>query len=246
MKTKATQYYDATADRYEDLHCGDQNLEHIRALELAWPIIETLGPRTILDVGCGTGRNLRWLFERSAPVMLIGIDPSERLLELARTGLPCAKLSLGDGEHLAFRDRSMDVVIASGIMHYVDHPHLVIGEMFRVAKKAVLISDHNNFAFGGAMAQRVRMLLHCIGLLKPASFIKQGFKKQGYSEGDGWWYPYSLLENFAQISLLSDKLLIFPTREPKQGLSDNLIFSQSHMAVLAIKPASTWGHGLLS
>jgi SAM-dependent methyltransferase len=246
MKTKATEYYDATAGRYEDLHCGDQNLEHLRALELAWPIIEPLGPRTILDVGCGTGRNLRWLFERSTPAMLVGVDPSERLLELARTRLPCAKFSLGDGQHLAFRERSMDVVIASGIMHHVDHPSLVISEMFRVANKAVLISDHNNFAFGGGIAQRVRMLLHCIGLLKPASFIKHGFKKQGYSEGDGWWYPYSLLENYAQISLLSDKLFIVPTQMPKEGLSGNLIFSQSHIALLAIKPASSWGHGLLS
>jgi ubiquinone/menaquinone biosynthesis C-methylase UbiE len=245
MKTKATEYYDATAGKYDDLHCGDQNPEHIRALELAWPSIEALAPRTLLDVGCGTGRNLRWFFERSPSVMLVGIDPSERLLELSRANVPCAKLSLGDGERLAFRDKSIDVVIASGIMHHVDHPPLVIGEMFRVANKAVLISDHNNFAFGGAMAQRVRMLLHCTGLLKPASFIKQGFKKQGYSEGDGWWYPYSLLENFAQISLLSDKLHVFPTRQTKQGLTGNIIFSQSHIAVLAIKPASSWGHGLL-
>ena len=81
------------------------------------------------------------------------------------------------------------------------------------------------------------MLLHCTGLLRPAIFIKQGFKRQGYSEDDGWWYPYSLLDNFAQISLLSDKLHIFPTRQPKQGLSGNIVFSQSHIAVLAIKPA---------
>ena len=33
-------------------------------------------------------------------------------------------------------------------MHHVDSPASVIAEMFRVARKAVLISDHNNFAFG--------------------------------------------------------------------------------------------------
>jgi ubiquinone/menaquinone biosynthesis C-methylase UbiE len=240
MKTKATEYYDATASKYEDLHGGSEDPEHIRALELGWPIIESLAPRTLLDVGCGAGRSLLWVFERSPVVMLVGVDPSKRLLALARANVPSAKLTLGDGERLAFPDGAFDVVIASGIMHHVDHPPRVIGEMFRVANKAVLISDHNNFAFGGAMAQRVRMLLHCLGLLRAASFIKQGFKKQGYSEDDGWWYPYSLLENYAQISSLSDKLQIFPTRQPRQGLSGNIVFSQSHVAFLAIKAASPW------
>jgi ubiquinone/menaquinone biosynthesis C-methylase UbiE len=235
MKTKGTEYYDATASKYEDLHGGSQDPEHLRALELGWPIIESLAPRTLLDVGCGTGRSLQWVCERSPLVMLVGVDPSRRLLELARANVPSAKLTLGDGKRLAFADRAFDVVIASGIMHHVDHPPLVIGEMFRVANKAVLISDHNNFAFGSAIAQRIRMLLHCIGLLKSASFIKQGFKKQGYSDGDGWWYPYSLLDNFAQISLLSERLHILPTRKPNTDFGGNIVFSQSHLAILGIK-----------
>jgi ubiquinone/menaquinone biosynthesis C-methylase UbiE len=235
MHKRTTEYYDATAVKYDDLHGGDRDPEHVRALELSWPIIETVAPRELLDVGCGTGRSLKWISERSPSLTLIGVDASRGLVELARVNVPVAKLTLGDGERLAFPDRAVDVVIACGIMHHVDHPSSVIAEMFRVAKKAVLISDHNNFAFGSRMARRVRMLLHCSGLLKQATFVKQGFKKQGYSEGDGWWYPYSLLDSFAQISGLSDAVHILPTRQPKADFGGNIVFSQSHLAILAIK-----------
>ena len=122
METKTTDYYDATASKYDNLHGGSKDPEHLRALEIGWPIIETLAPRTLLDVGCGTGRSLQWVSERSPSVMLVGVDPSRQLLELARINVPVAKLTLGDGERLAFPDRAADIVIASGIMHHVDHP----------------------------------------------------------------------------------------------------------------------------
>lgn len=40
MKTKATEYYNAVAGKYDDLHCGNQNL-------LAWPIIEDARRRVL-------------------------------------------------------------------------------------------------------------------------------------------------------------------------------------------------------
>jgi hypothetical protein len=70
-------------------------------------------------------------------------------------------------------------------MHHADHPDRVIAEMFRVAWKGVLIRDHNNYAFGGSLARRLRMGLKMCGLLGAATFVRQGFKKQGYFEDDG-------------------------------------------------------------
>jgi len=137
--------------------------------------------------------------------------------------------------HLSFSDASFDIVCASAIMHHVSDPAAVIAEMFRVAKKGVLISDHNNFAFGGALAQRVRMLLYCLGLLNAATFIKQGFRRQGYTDEDGWWYPYSLFNNFSQIAGLLDTMQIVPTRFATPGIGGNMIFSMSTIAILAKK-----------
>ncbi|MGC4093511.1 MAG: hypothetical protein QM756_37560 [Polyangiaceae bacterium] len=127
-------------------------------------------------------------------------------------------------------------MMATGIMHHVDHPSRVIAEMFRVARRAVLISDHNNYAFGGGLQRRLRIALRALGLFKPVAFVKQGFNAKGYSEEDGWWYPYSLFDDYAQIANSSERILIFPTRQANGP--GNLLWAQSHFAVLATPTAS--------
>jgi ubiquinone/menaquinone biosynthesis C-methylase UbiE len=237
--SKTTAYYDQQAQRYDNLHAGEQNPEHVRALERSWPLVRTLAITSIVDVGCGTGRSLEWFARRLPSASLIGIDPSDRMLEIARKKVPDAKFLKGSGEKLPLADESADVVVASGIMHHVDHPQVVIGELFRVAKLAVLISDHNNFAFGGTKSRQVRRWLAATGLLGIATFVKQGFRKQGYSEGDGWWYPYSLLQDFGVIARASEVQYIIPTSSALPPPLNDLHLTQTHLSILALKHADT-------
>ena len=226
---KTLQYYDASAGSYDDLHSAETNPEHTRAMEIGWPLFGT-SVSSVLDVGSGTGRSLAWLSQREKAIKLLGIEPSTGMIEIAKKNVPTGEFQKGNGESLPYETGSVDVAIATGIMHHADNPSRIISEMFRVSRKGVLISDHNNYAFGGSRAQRIRIGLKICGLLGAATFIRQGFKKQGYSEGDGWWYPYSLLDNYAEIARLSERVFIFPTR-------GNLIFAQSHFAIVAIKAA---------
>jgi ubiquinone/menaquinone biosynthesis C-methylase UbiE len=235
LEKSVVDYYNNTAASYEMLHGDDRDREHIRALERSWIILESLSIKSALDVGCGTGRALRWLYDKRPSVSLFGIDPSSGLLDIARRALPNANLQIGSGERLPFPDDHFDIVIATGIMHHVDQPSIVINEMFRVAKRAVLISDHNNFAFGGRFSRRARLLLRSVGLLQFATYIKQGFRRQGYSADDGWWYPYSLFESYADITMHSQELYIIPTRQANLESLGNLILTQSHFAILAFK-----------
>ncbi|RMD69452.1 MAG: class I SAM-dependent methyltransferase, partial [Cyanobacteria bacterium J149] len=221
------------SSQYDKLHLQDE--EHDVALKKAWSMLtKNFNIESVLDVGCGTGRGLIWLSTKKPSLNLMGVEPSEGMLNIARQNIPQANLLLATGEQLPFPDNSVDFVMATGIMHHVDFPQKVIKEMFRVSSKAVLISDHNNFAFRGFKARQLRLWLWASGLLNIVTFIKQGFKKQGYSEEDGWWYPYSLLNDFALISSLSSESYIIPTRRclDKQG---NFLLSQSHLAILAIK-----------
>jgi ubiquinone/menaquinone biosynthesis C-methylase UbiE len=234
MGANTTAYYDATASGYDALH-GENEPEHTRALERSLPVLTELMIASVLDVGCGTGRSLGWLKSNQPLLELFGIDPSIGLLRIAKKSLSTACLVQGSGECIPLADSSVDFVIASAIMHHVDHPKKIIAEMFRVARKAVLISDHNNFAFGGTFAKRLRMILRMFGLLGVATYVKQGFRRQGFSEGDGWWYPYSLLENYSDIAALSNAIYLIPTRKVINDSMPNLIFSQSHLAVLALK-----------
>jgi SAM-dependent methyltransferase len=140
----------------------------------------------------------------------------------------------GSGELLPYPDAFVDVAVATGIMHHVDDPLKVISEMFRVSRKAILISDHNNYAFGGDLMRRIRMGLKLTGLFKAVTYVRQGFNRRGYSEEDGWWYPYSLLDNYAEIAKRSAKVFMFPTRRPSSD--SNFIFCQSHFGIAAVKP----------
>ncbi|MDJ0730413.1 MAG: class I SAM-dependent methyltransferase [Crocosphaera sp.] len=228
------EYYKETASHYDDMHIK-ANDEHFVALKNSLPILKLLTPTSILDVGCGTGRALSWYEQQINHLKLTGIDPSADLLEKASQRLPNAEFIEGSGEKLPFQDNSFDLVVATGIMHHVEEPDRCIREMFRTAKKAVLISDHNNFSFGSTLSRRIRLSLFAFSLLKAITFIKQGFNHQGYSEGDGYWYPYSLLNNYKLISELSEQVFIFPTRPTNSSDLSNVLLCQSHLAILATK-----------
>jgi ubiquinone/menaquinone biosynthesis C-methylase UbiE len=233
MADRLVDYYNDTAPNYDTLHNTSTNPEHTTALELAWPLLPS-PMSSALDVGCGTGRTLLWLADRNPDFRLHGIEPATGLAAIARTALPNAEIIDGVGDRMPFANGSIDLVVATGIMHHVDDPAAVISEMFRVAAKAVLISDHNNFAFGGRFSQKLRVILKALSLFSAFVYVKQGFRRQGYSKEDGWWYPYSLLENHRQIAQLSKASYIIPTRSPS-GSSSNFIFSQSHLAILGLK-----------
>lgn len=233
--SKLVEYYSETAQKYDVQHSIARNPEHTRAMEIGWPLLGS--PRSVLDVGSGTGRSLKWIEERYPGLKLFGLEPAPALLEIAKRNLPGADLRVGYGEKLPFDDNSIDAVIATAIMHHADDPPRIISEMFRVARLGVIISDHNNYAFGSELARRLRLILKGLGLLSVATFVKHGFKKQGYSEGDGWWYPYSLFDNYAQISSLSETVFVIPTRKPIAKIG-NMITTQGHVAVVALKGTS--------
>lgn len=237
MTAQTTAYYDSTAADYDALHGGDNNPEHIRALERSWPILSSCQVASVLDVGCGTGRTLGWYAARLDGAELCGIDPSSQLLDFARQNVPSATLSVASGEKLPFDDNSIDLVVATGIMHHVDHPAAVIGEMLRVARRFVLVSDHNNFAFGSLKARYVRRWLAATGLLGVATFVKQGLRRQGYTVEDGWWYPYSLLDNFGELARHTEVQYVIPTSYVRSQAPSELQLVQSHLAILASKVA---------
>lgn len=74
-------------------------------------LVERLGPRSVLDAGCGTGRVAVELARRGLDVVGVDLDPS--MLEVARTKAPDLTWVEGD---LATVDlgRTFDAVVAAG------------------------------------------------------------------------------------------------------------------------------------
>ena len=99
-----------------------------------------------LDVGCGTGV----LAQRLAAVgyEMVGLDPSEGMLEILAERAPDVRAVRGYGTELPFEDGSFDLVFTVAAMHHIADPAQVratLGEMVRVTRPGgrIVIWDHN-------------------------------------------------------------------------------------------------------
>lgn len=84
----------------------------------------------ILDVGCGTGANIKMLSQFGEAE---GVDVSDDALEFCRKkGL---KVEKGTAEELPFADESFDLTTALDVIEHLDDDIAGLKEMFRVTKK---------------------------------------------------------------------------------------------------------------
>lgn len=92
----------------------------------------------ILDVGCGTGGELRRMTTLGAdPARLVGIDLLQARIDEARRILPAARFEVGSAHQLPFPDASFDLVSQFVLFSSVVHPGLrqaIAREMMRVVR----------------------------------------------------------------------------------------------------------------
>jgi SAM-dependent methyltransferase len=132
-------------------------VEHYLRKRIAF-VLEHCPGGAALDVGCGTGA----LAARLAAVgyEVVGIDPSEGMLEVMRARAPGIRAVKGSGASLPFDDDSFDLVLSVATLHHIGDPEDVrrtLSEMVRVARPSgrVLVWDHNprNPYWGRLMAR---------------------------------------------------------------------------------------------
>lgn len=92
-----------------------------------------LAGKKLLDLGCGSGRYSKWAFSLGAKVT--GIDPSNKLLDIAKRENPKAKFYQGTAGKLPFKDSMFDTVISGLVFDYVEDLKQAFQEVFRVLKK---------------------------------------------------------------------------------------------------------------
>ena len=100
-------------------------------------LARSLHCKSILEIGCGTGIDLR-KFDDSFEVY--GVDLNEHALELARKNIPKGKFYKENITKLPFEDGSIDFVFTHKLLNYLDNETVDKGvsEMFRVAKRYIL------------------------------------------------------------------------------------------------------------
>src|SRR3990172_165971 len=106
----------------------------------------------VLDVGCGTGVVARDLVERVAERgKVVGVDPSERLIEVAVRRMEERSLKgriefrCADGAALPFPDGSFDLVVASAVFGHIPNGPGGLAEMVGGARPGgtVVAFDHD-------------------------------------------------------------------------------------------------------
>jgi ubiquinone/menaquinone biosynthesis C-methylase UbiE len=103
---------------------------HRHAFNFAAPFGE---PTAILDVGCGTGRLLRAAHARWPNARLVGIDPSEGMIDAGR-GRTRAELHLAGAEAIPLPDRSIDLAFSTIAFHHWADPARGLREVARVLR----------------------------------------------------------------------------------------------------------------
>jgi ubiquinone/menaquinone biosynthesis C-methylase UbiE len=106
----------------------------------------------MLEIGCGPGWSSVALAERGYRVS--SIDSSLAMIETTRRNAVSAdkerliNVSVGDAHRLAFADGTFTVVIALGVLSYLDAPERAIGEMARVTRPGgyVVLTSANPFS----------------------------------------------------------------------------------------------------
>lgn len=225
------EYYKKTAQQYDESHLeGDP--EHRVALAFLDGIVRQRGWGSVLDVGAGTGRTIRYLTDSQPGLHVVGIEPVEELRRVGYAkGIAEDALRPGDATSIPADAASFDVVCEFAVLHHVREPERVVREMLRVARHAVFISDSNCFGQGNAFVRAIKHAANAMRCWPLLDYVKTRGRGFTESEGDGIAYSYSVFMNENLLRQKCREVYFLNTG----AAGRNLYRTAGHVAVLAVK-----------
>lgn len=201
-------YYARTATAYDVAH-GEGH--HNVALRYVDGVLRTLGATSLLDVGSGTGRAIRYFREHRPDVDVRGVEPVEALIaEGEALGIPHGIVLPGDGARLPFADSSFDAVTEFGVLHHVERPDVVVREMTRVARRAIFLSDGNRFGQGALPARLLKLALFETGLWPTFNWVRTRGRGHMESPDDGIFWSYSVYDSLGALAEWASHIFAVP------------------------------------
>jgi SAM-dependent methyltransferase len=88
---------------------------------------------SVVDIGCGTG-DYTALFT-GADTRYIGIDISDRMVEVCRRLYPQFSFAVGDGDRTGLDSGSADLVLSIAVLEYYHQPDSHMAELSRIVKE---------------------------------------------------------------------------------------------------------------
>lgn len=98
-------------------------------------------PNSVLDFGCGVGKNLKYLKDHSEmPLTVCGIDMSFLNIIHARAKNNIDMLVIGDEYHLCRLNR-FDIVVTTSVLCHIEDISDIVRELKRIAHKSIIICE---------------------------------------------------------------------------------------------------------
>ncbi|MEK7203810.1 MAG: class I SAM-dependent methyltransferase [Patescibacteria group bacterium] len=187
---KADDDYDAYW-RSRDIEAGLNSFQIKRVILLRREIDKN---DSILDVGCGDGRFLDYLKEKSHQGELLGVDSSDYVLEKAKNrGLVVIKKDIRDVKQLSDLGPPVggfDVVVLFEVLEHMANAEELLEWAYGHSKKAVIFSVPNT----GFVVHRLRLLFGRFPLqwrVHPSEHLRF------WTLGDmKWWLKSQSYKNF--------------------------------------------------
>src|SRR6266850_4009521 len=98
-----------------------------------YDLLPDLANKTVLSLGCGSGEDSEYLRKIGAKKS-VGIDISEKLIEIAKLSYSDCEFLAMDMEKLNFPEESFDLVYSSLAINYIEDWTNVFKEVYRVLK----------------------------------------------------------------------------------------------------------------
>lgn len=163
-------------------------------------IVSSLPPleqgATIVELGIGPGLLAIELNKLCPQARIIGLDPSEEMLKLARKNAEAAGASglevrRGTAENIPLEAGSADLVVSQSSLHEWENLQQGIAEIFRVLKPggSVILEDYNRGWFS-PWKRRLVGLLHPLHMFKftfeeIAALLREAGFEQVQGQGSG-------------------------------------------------------------
>ncbi|MEU0680186.1 MULTISPECIES: methyltransferase domain-containing protein [Streptomyces] len=135
----------------------------------SYELLGTAPGATAVDVGCSAGRAVAELTEAGAKS--VGVDPDERMIEVARQRWPEADFRTAGAYELPFANSTIDGYRADKVFHELAEPERALGEARRVLSpggRIVLVGqDWDTFVIDFDDPALTRTIVHARADLVP-------------------------------------------------------------------------------
>lgn len=130
--------------------CTQRFFQRRRTLTIK-KLLEATDNDVILDIGCGSGVQIRAI-DLKSPNLIIGMDVNRNALQYAKNKeIPHSEFIIADAQQLPFKELTVNKIICAEIIEHLNNPEQLITESQRVLKEdgAIVISTPNERSIWG-------------------------------------------------------------------------------------------------